>query len=104
MAIKGPTKSHDEIRRWADSHGIVPANIEPNRIDAEAACMSLLHKMTVEETAFVKEMPWEEFFKRLDLLGLAVVYDDSTVFNEILQIDDANPQNPPAYRWVTSHH
>ncbi|ADW69056.1 hypothetical protein AciX9_2011 [Granulicella tundricola MP5ACTX9] len=66
--------------------------------------MCLLHKMTVEETAFAKEMTWDEFFARFDVLGLAIVYDDSTVFNEILQIDDANPSTPPAYRWVTSHH
>jgi hypothetical protein len=104
MAIKGPTKDHAEIRGWAKTHGIVPATIEPNRIDSEPACMTLLHKMTVDETSFAKEMAWEEFFMRMDLLGLAVVYDDSTVFNEILQVDDSNPHTPPAYRWVTSHH
>ena len=66
--------------------------------------MSLLHKMTVQETSFVKEMSWEDFFARFDLLGLSVAYDDKTAFNEILQVDDANPSKPPAYRWVTSHH
>ena len=102
--LKGPTANHDEIRAWADSQGIVPANIEPNRVDSEAASMSLLHQMTVQETSFVKEMTWADFFARLDLLQLTVVYDDSTVFNEILQVDDASPGKPPAYRWITSHH
>jgi hypothetical protein len=104
MAILGPTRNHDEIRVWAESQGIVPANIEPSRVDSEPACMSLLHKMTADETAFVNEMSWVDFFACFDELGLAIVYDDATVFNEILQIDDLNPAKPPAYRWVTSHH
>ena len=103
MAIKGPTTDHHEIRAWADSQGIVPANVEPNRIDAEPASMSLLHKKTIEETAFVKEMSWEDFFARFECLKLTLVYDDSTVFNEILRIDDESGP-PPAYRTVTSHH
>ena len=61
MAIRGPTKNYEEIRAWADTQGMIPANLEPNRVDAEPACMCLLHKMTVEETAFAKEMVWEEF-------------------------------------------
>ena len=101
--LKGPTTNHSEIKTWAESLGVVPVNIEPNRIDSEPACMSLLHKMTVQETSFVKEMSWPDFFARFDELGLAVAYDDSTVFNEILQIEDRNPSTPPAYRWITSH-
>ena len=104
MALKGPTKDHGEIRTWADFHGVVPVTIEPRRIDSEPECMSLLHKMTAEETAFVREIAWEDFFARFELLGLVVVYDHGTVFNEILQQDDTNPRTPPAYRWVTSHH
>jgi hypothetical protein len=103
MAIKVPTTDHREIRAWADSQGIVPANVEPNRIDAEPASMALLHKKTIEETTFVKEMSWEDFFARFRYLKLTLVYDDSTVFNEILQIDD-DSYPPPAYRTVTSHH
>jgi hypothetical protein len=103
MAIKGPTTDRHEIRAWADSQGNVPANVEPNRIDAEPASMSLLHKKTIEETAFVKEMSWEDFFARFECLKLTLVHDDSTVFNEILQVDDET--GPPlAYRTVTSHH
>jgi hypothetical protein len=103
MAIKGPTKSHEEIRVWADAHGVIPATVEPSRVDSEPACMCLLHKMTAEETAFVKEMTWEDFFISFDLLNLTVVYDEATVFNEILQVDDKISQ-PPPYRTVTSHH
>ena len=79
MAIKGPTTDHAEIRAWAEAQGIVPANVEPNPIDAEPVSMSLLHKITAAETAFVKEMTWEDFFARFDVLKLTLVYDDSTV-------------------------
>lgn len=98
-----PTRDRSEIRAWADSKGIVPVNIEPNRVDAESASMSLLHKMTAEETAFVKEMTWEDFFVRFDLLKLTLVYDDSTVSNEILRMDD-KIEPPQAYRTVIAHH
>ena len=91
MALKGPTTNHFEIREWADAQGIVAVNIEPQRVDSEPARMGLLHKMTADETAFAEEMSWEEFFARLDLLRLSVVYDDATVFNEILEIDGPSP-------------
>ena len=78
-AIKGPTTDHREIRAWADSQGIVPANVEPNRVDAEPAPMALLHHKTIEETTFVKEMSWEDFFARFKYLKLTLVYDDLTV-------------------------
>ena len=104
MALKGPTANHDEIRKWADFHGIVPVNIEPHRVDSEPASMALLHKQTALETTLVKEMAWDEFFIRVDQLRLAVVYDSSTVYNEILRVDDSGETIPPAYRVVTSHH
>ena len=103
MAIKGPTRNHEEIRAWADTQGIIPVNLEPNRVDAEPPCMCLLHKMTVEETAFARELAWEDFFISLDLLNLTVVYDESTAFNEILHVDDDVSQ-PHPYKTVTSHH
>jgi hypothetical protein len=59
MALKGPTTNHIEIKEWADSQGIVAVNIEPQRRDSEPARMSLLHKMTADETAFVRVMSWE---------------------------------------------
>ena len=54
MALKGPTRDWNEIRAWADSQGIVPANVGPHRIDSEPAFMALLHKKTIEETTLVK--------------------------------------------------
>jgi hypothetical protein len=91
MALRGPTTNHIEIREWAESQGIVAVNIEPQRVDSEPARMSLLHKMTADETAFVRVMTWEDFFARLDVLRLSVFYDDATVFNEILEIDGPTP-------------
>ena len=104
MAIKGPTTDHMEIRNWAESKGIVPANLEPNRVDAEPATMTLLNKKTVIQTQFAKEMSWDDFFARFDCLGLTLVYDDSTAFNEILQIEEKSNYVPAAYRAVTPHH
>jgi hypothetical protein len=68
-------------------------------VDSEPARMGLLHKMTVAETSFAIEMTWEDFFKRFDLLRLTLVYDDATVFNEILQIEGA----PTVYPMTVLH-
>ena len=104
VGLKGPTTDHGEILAWANLSGIVPVNVEPNRVDAEPAAMALLHKMTANETSQVKEMTWEDFFERFDALGLSLVYDDRTAFNEILQIEEQDANVPEPYRRVTPHH
>ena len=96
MAIVGPTRDHEQIKQWADSKSIMPCNLEPNRIDAEPATMCLLHKETVASTPMAKPMPWAEFFKRFDELGLTLVYDEANAYNELLQVEDK--VIPPAYR------
>jgi hypothetical protein len=103
MALRGPTTNHIEIREWADSQGIVAVNVEPQRIDSEPARMSLLHKMTADETVFVREISWEEFFARLDLLRLSVVCDDATIFNEIPEIDGPSPDALTPYATTRVH-
>jgi hypothetical protein len=103
MAIKGPTTNHTEIQGWASLQGIVPVNMAPQIVDSEPARMSLLHKMTVNEKAFVQEMTWEDFFARFDLLRLTLVYDDATVFNEILQVEAEDPVAPTVYATTASH-
>ena len=49
-------------------------------------------------------MTWEEFFLRFEELGLTVVYDEATVYNEILRVDDYGESIPPAYRTIPPQH
>ena len=102
MAIQGPTSNHEEIRVWAESLSIIPVTMEPHRIDAEPATMCLLPEGSAMNTSFVKEMTWSDFFARFDELRLTLVYDDVTVYNEILQVED--DRRPRAYKTITSHY
>ena len=44
----------------------------------------------------IRILTWEEFFAKFDLLGLTFVYDnDSSGYNEILQIDAKSPYRSP---------
>ena len=100
MALMGPTRDRREVRSWADAKGIVPVEMEPHRVNAEPACMALLARSTAESTARVRTIHWEDFFEKFDQLGLSVVYDEATAYNEILQVDAESTSIPPAYRII----
>ncbi|RXH54033.1 hypothetical protein GRAN_5002 [Granulicella sibirica] len=65
--------------------------------------MALLARSTAETTARVRAISWEQFFEKFDQLGLTLVYDDGTAYNEILQVDAESKTIPPAYRIITSN-
>ena len=98
MAIAGPTTDHSEIRRWAERHGAVPVEVLPLDVDSEPALLRLMLKLQIVDRPNVRAINWEEFFLKFDALGLALVYDDSTGNNEILQRDEQNPYRHPSHR------
>ena len=83
--MTGPTTNHDEILRWADSRGAVPAEIHPLKFDGEPAVLSFLFGDLGAQAGELAVISWEQFFALFDLMGLSLVYDD--VEYELLQIE-----------------
>ena len=99
MGMRGPTTDHEQIRAWAESQDVVPVEALPGVVDHEPSRLKLIHKVDLGEGDQVKLLSWTEFFSRFELLGLSCVYDnDSTGYNELLQIEDQSPYRNSRYR------
>ena len=99
MALAGPTTDHLEIRHWAESHSAVPVEVLPLIVDSEPALLRLMFREQAEDLQNVLEISWEMFFSKFDALGLTFVYDDdSTGYNEILQIEEKSAYRHPVER------
>ena len=92
MAISGPTSDHIEIRRWAEKHHSVPGEKLPSRVDGEPTELHLIRASEAAKQQEKRVISWDDFFARFDQHGLAFVDDDdSTGYNEILQIEEKSP-------------
>ena len=83
----GPTTDHAEIRRWADAQRAVPMEIQQNVFDSEPARLHFVFGRPGVDRKDLKAISWEHFFAVFDLLGLALVYDETPQF-EFLQVDE----------------
>lgn len=98
MAIAGPTTDHKEIKRWAESKNAVPVETLPHVVDSEPASLRFMLLAQVPDHSDVRRISWEEFFVKFDNLGLTFVYDDdSTGYNEILQVEEKSPHRQGNY-------
>ena len=99
MPILGPTTDHHEIRHWAVTRGSVPTEFLPHMVDHEPTRLRLMPSEAAKLLDDIRILTWDEFFLQFDQLGLAFVYnDDSTGYNEFLQIEAKSPYRNPKYR------
>lgn len=71
-----PTKDHATIRHWARTHGATPAERLPTHVDGEQPVLSFIFRGVTEDAGRLQPIPWEHFFERFDLLGLAFIGSD----------------------------
>jgi len=69
------TTNHDEIRRWVEEHGGVPAAVKNTLPGDEAGVLYI--DFPGAEKRDVDEMTWEEWFKIFDRENLAFVYEET---------------------------
>ncbi len=104
MAVSEPTTDHLEIRHWAQKHNVVPVEVLPDHVDSEPATLRLVLLAQAKRSG-LQEISWDEFFIKFDELGLTFVYDnDSTGYNEILQVESRSPYRHPEYRTDSLKH
>ena len=104
MAKAGPTTDHEVIRSWAIANNAVPAEVLPHVLDHEPATLRICTPEMVSSREDMRVITWEDFFIKFDLLGLAFVYDeDSTGYNELLQIDEKSPYRNENHRVDYKH-
>ncbi len=84
------TTDHDTIRRWAESKGGKPAAVKRTHQGGDVGIIRIMFpKAPHSEHAALEEITWQEFFEEFDKRGLALVYDEDSLFSKIVGRDSA---------------
>lgn len=74
------TKDHDEIRRWAEERGAIPAEVA--RTEGEDGEPGILRFMFPDaphhNDGALKEIGWDEFFEKFDERNLELLFQETT--------------------------
>src|SRR4051795_8930047 len=95
MALSKTTRDHDEIRRWAEARGAVPAEVKGTQRDGEAGIIRFeFPKAPNRNDSKLEEISWEEFFEKFDENNLEMVFQEKTAdgqksnFNKLVHPTD----------------
>ena len=88
------TTDHDEIRRWAEERGGVPAHVKQTGKGKDPGILRIDFPGYSGEGS-LEEISWEEWLQKFDENGLALLYQENTAngrrsnFNKIVSRDTA---------------
>jgi len=104
MTLSKTTRDHDEIRRWAEARGAVPAEVSSTHRDGEPGILRFeFPNAPNRNDSKLQEISWEDFFEKFDENGLGLVYQEKTAdgaesnFNKLVC-----PENDRSHRTSSS--
>lgn len=71
------TTDHDEIRRWIEERGGIPAHVSGTADDRDDAGV-LRVTFAEDDTAQLQPIGWDDWFDKFDAAGLAFLYQNET--------------------------
>ena len=84
------TTDHETIRKWAESKGGKPAAVDrTHQGDGVGIVRIMFPKAQQSEHESLVEISWDEFFEEFEKRGLALLYDEKSMFNKIVGRDTA---------------
>jgi alkylation response protein AidB-like acyl-CoA dehydrogenase len=75
------TTDHDEIRRWVEEHGGRPAAVRGTGDDGDPGMLRIDFPGGAGEES-LEPVSWDEWFRKFDEKGLALLYQDRTAGGE----------------------
>lgn len=78
MASANTTTDHDEIRRWAEARGAVPAAVEGTGDEPDHAPDAGLLRFEFRDNESLDEVDWKPFFRTFEDRRLAFLYQEET--------------------------
>lgn len=83
MALSKTTQDHEEIRKWAEARGAVPSEVAAteNRNEPGILRFAFPHARNHNDDK-LKEISWDDFFKKFDSSNLEMVYQEKTADGE----------------------
>jgi hypothetical protein len=80
MSDAKTTTDHAKIRRWAEERGGHPATVEATSTDSKAGILRLDFDPKDEG---LREISWDDFFRKFDREKLAFLYQDQTTEGKV---------------------
>ena len=79
MALSKTTQDHDEIQRWAEARGAVPAEVASTEKSGEPGILRFMFpKAKNANDGSLQEISWDDFFEKFDDSGLELIYQEKT--------------------------
>jgi hypothetical protein len=79
------TTNHATIQRWAVKHGGKPASVQSTHEGVDVGIVRIMFPDAPQsEHENLVEIPWEEFFEEFDSRGLALLYEEDSMFNKLV--------------------
>jgi hypothetical protein len=110
MAESKITTDHDEIRTWAEERGGRPAVVRSTHGKGGTGILRLeFPNAPNSDDNQLEEISWEEFFKKFDDAGLALLHQEKTAdgkksnFNKLIARDTAEAREHGAAH-ASRHH
>ncbi len=75
------TTDHDAIRRWVEDRGGKPAAVKGTGTDTDPGILRIAFPGFSEKES-LKEITWDEFFRKFDDAKLAFLYQEKTAGGE----------------------
>jgi hypothetical protein len=73
------TKDHDEIRKWAEARGGVPAEVKGTERGNEPGILRFeFPGVPNSNDQKLERISWEDFFRKFDESGLEFIYQEKT--------------------------
>lgn len=95
MTLSRTSRDHDEIRRWAEACGAVPAEVKGTHRDGEAGILRFeFPNAPNRNDSKLERISWEEFFQKFDDRNLELVFQEKTAdgqrsnFNKLVCPED----------------
>ena len=83
MTLSRTTRDHDEIRRWAEARGAVPAEVKGTESKGQAGIIRFeFPNAPNHNDSKLEEISWEDFFEKFDQNNLELVYQEKTADGE----------------------
>ena len=83
MALSKTTRDHEEIRRWAESHGAVPSEVASTQRGKEPGILRFQFPDAAQRNDDnLQEISWDDFFEKFDANGLELIYQEQTADGE----------------------
>ncbi|HEY4051343.1 MAG TPA: hypothetical protein VGM27_31150 [Acidobacteriaceae bacterium] len=79
MALSKTTTDHDEIRKWAEARNAIPAEVASTHKGKEPGILRFkFPEAPSHNDDKLREISWDDFFKKFDESDLEFVYQDKT--------------------------